>query len=110
MEQTNFAEQLGAMYKKAMTNRHVFHAVSNLVLLATMPFERMMQERGVGADVILEELQTIARGSLIDFSKDGFDPFELSAKAVELFPELHKKFMEEGQHPTILDETPEVIQ
>ena len=110
MEKDNFAELLGAMYKDAMSDKHAFHAVSNLVMMASMPFERMMQERGVDAETILNELQTIARGTLLQFSEDGFDPFVLSSKAVELFPELHKKFMEEGQHPTILDSAPEVIQ
>ena len=110
MESNKFAEQLGAMYKETMSNEHAFHAVSNLVMLASMPFDKIMQERGIDAEAILKELQTIARGTLLEFSSDGFDPFAISSKAVELFPDLHKEFMANGQHPTILDEAPEVVQ
>ena len=110
MEQTSFAKQLGGMYKKAMDEEQTFHVVSNLILLASMPFEKMMEDRGVSAEQILGELQTVARGILIQFATDGFEPLEISAQAVKMFPELHKAFMESNVRPTILDEAPEVVQ
>lgn len=111
METEKFAEILGGEYKKAMKDHHVFHAVSNLVLIATMPFDKMMLERGMSPLEILDELRTISRGTLIQMTEDGFNPFEISAKVAKENPAVYAEFQKASIKTTILDEaSSEVLQ
>lgn len=111
METEKFAEILGGEYKKAMKDHHAFHAVSNLVLIATMPFDKMMLERGMSPLEILDELRTISRGTLFQMTEDGFDPFEISAKVAKENPAVFAEFQKASVKTTILDEaSSEVLQ
>ncbi len=111
METEKFAEILGGEYKKAMKDHHAFHAISNLVLIATMPFDKMMLDRGMSPLEILDELRTISRGTLIQMTEDGFNPFEISSKVAEENPVVYAEFQKASVKTTILDEaSSEVLQ
>lgn len=111
MEIEKFAEILGGEYKKAMKDHHAFHAVSNLVLIATMPFDKMMADRGMSPLELLNELQTISRGTLFQMTEDGFNPLEISAKVAKENPVVYAEFQKSNVKTTILDEpSSEVLQ
>ena len=111
METDKFAETLGGEYTKAMKDHHAFHAVSNLVLIATMPFDKMMADRGISPLELLNELQTVSRGTLFLMTEEGFDPFEISANVAKENPVVYAEFQKSNVKTTILDEpSSEVLQ